>query len=373
MMPLSDMLQQGGTASLLFIPTAVVIGALHGLEPGHSKTMMAAFIVAVRGTVSQAVLLGLAATLSHTAVVWIVALGGMYFFAGVDAEATEPYFQVASAALIIAIALWMLFRTWREQQEVQADKRASDKASAARPAMRQVDTGHGCVGLELVRDGGTGAARWHLTPLTGHRWTADEVTVAATDGDGRRKTFKLADRDGRLESIDAVPKPHIFIATLTFDHDDHEHDFDVAFTGEEQAAMDAAGAEPMDAHSRAHASEIKQRFDGRSVTTGQIVMFGLTGGLIPCPAAITVLLLCIQVKQIAMGSLLVLSFSVGLALTMVAAGVAAALSVKHLSKRFIGFGAIAARAPYLSSVVIIAMGLYLGYEGLLALSAAGAI
>ncbi len=373
MTPLSDMLQQGGAASLLFIPTAIVLGALHGLEPGHSKTMMAAFIVAVRGTVRQAVLLGLAATLSHTAVVWAVALGGMYFFSGLDAEATEPYFQVASAVLIIAIATWMVWRTWREQQSMKADKLASDQAVAARPNMRQVDTGHGHVGLELVRDNGTGAARWHLRTLTGHEWRAQDVSIAATYPDGRRKKFAMVQAGGQLESADAVPEPHVFTATMTFDHDDHEHDYDVEFTDTDQAAMNAAGAEPMDAHSRSHANEIKKRFDGRSVTTGQIIMFGLTGGLVPCPAAITVLLLCLQVKQVLMGSVLVLAFSVGLALTMVAAGVAAAISVKHLSKRFSGFGAIAARAPYFSSAVIIVMGLYLGFEGLRALSVTGAI
>ena len=64
----SQLLQSGN--AWVFIPSAILLGALHGLEPGHSKTMMAAFIVAVRGTVGQAVLLGLAATLSHTAVVW---------------------------------------------------------------------------------------------------------------------------------------------------------------------------------------------------------------------------------------------------------------------------------------------------------------
>ena len=40
----------------LFIPSAVLLGALHGLEPGHSKTMMAAFIISIRGTVRQAAL-----------------------------------------------------------------------------------------------------------------------------------------------------------------------------------------------------------------------------------------------------------------------------------------------------------------------------
>jgi len=71
----ADMLQQGSSAVWWFIPSAIALGALHGLEPGHSKTMMAAFIIAVRGTVGQAVLLGLAATLSHTAIVWAVAMG----------------------------------------------------------------------------------------------------------------------------------------------------------------------------------------------------------------------------------------------------------------------------------------------------------
>lgn len=371
----AEVLQQGGLASLLFIPTAVILGALHGLEPGHSKTMMAAFIIAVRGTISQAILLGLAATVSHTAIVWIVALAGMYFYSDVNAEATEPYFQVASAVLIIAIAVWMLVRTWREQQELKAAKAISERAVAERPNMRRVDTGHGHVGLELRRDDGTGAARWHLSTLTGHAWGAGDVTIATTAQDGRRRVYALHERDGRLQSVDIVPEPHVFTATMTFNHDDHEHDFDVEFTAEERAVMEAAGAEPMDAHSRAHASEIKKRFTNQSVTTGQIIMFGLTGGLIPCPAAITVLLLCLQVKQFVLGCILVLAFSIGLALTMVAAGVAAAIGVRHLSTRFTGFGggAIAARAPYFASAVIIIMGLYLGYEGLHALSAAGAI
>ncbi len=76
----TQMLQQGNSSVWWFIPSAIALGALHGLEPGHSKTMMAAFIIAVRGTVGQAVLLGLAATLSHTAIVWGIALGGLYLW-----------------------------------------------------------------------------------------------------------------------------------------------------------------------------------------------------------------------------------------------------------------------------------------------------
>ena len=39
-------LLQGGN-TWLFVPSAILLGALHGLEPGDSKTMMAAFIVAI--------------------------------------------------------------------------------------------------------------------------------------------------------------------------------------------------------------------------------------------------------------------------------------------------------------------------------------
>ena len=80
--------------------------------------------------------------------------------------------------------------------------------------------------------------------------------------------------------------------------------------------------------------------------------------------SITVLLLCLQLEQFALGMTLVLCFSIGLALTMVAAGSVAALSVRHVSRRWSGFGMFARRAPYLSSIVIISVGLYLGYQGL---------
>ena len=119
MTPFVTLLQQGN--SWLFLPSAVLLGALHGLEPGHSKTMMAAFIVAIRGTLAQAVLLALSATVSHTAIVWMVALAGLYFGRSWNTAATEPYLQVVSAVLIIAVAAWMLWRTRQIGREREAD------------------------------------------------------------------------------------------------------------------------------------------------------------------------------------------------------------------------------------------------------------
>jgi len=76
------------------------------------------------------------------------------------------------------------------------------------------------------------------------------------------------------------------------------------------------------------------------------------------------LLLCLQLKKIALGATLVLCFSIGLALTMVASGVLAALSVKHVSRRWSGFGEFARKAPYFSGVLILLVGAYIGWQGL---------
>jgi nickel/cobalt exporter len=302
---LTDIFQQGATAAWLYLPTAVLLGALHGLEPGHSKTMMAAFIIAVRGTVMQAVLLGLCATFSHTLIVWVVALGGMYLWQGVDAESFEPYLQVASAVLIIGIALWMLWRTRRER---------------------------------------------HVAHSHDHDHHHDHGHAHEHEHDGHSHDRHHAH--------------------------DHEHDY-VHVHGHdhshgERRGLDLPFDEPLDAHALAHAKDIERRFANRQVTTGQIVMFGLTGGLVPCGAAVTVLLLCLQTGRFLLGVALVLCFSIGLALTLVAVGAAAAFGAQHAAKRLPWFGALATTAPYLSSVLILVLGLYVGYEGVAALAARAA-
>ena len=261
----AQMLQQSNGNAWWFLPSAIALGALHGLEPGHSKAMMAAFIIAVRGTVGQAVLLGLSATLSHTAVVWAVAMGGLYFGDQWDLAQSGSWLHLISAVLIAATALWMAQRTWR----------------LAHPHHHH----------------------HHHHHHHGH------------------------DHDHHH-------------------HHHHHHDDDA----------------PMDDHARAHAQEIRERFHDGQASTGQIVVFGLTGGLIPCPASITVLLLCLQLKQVALGATLVMGFSVGLALTMVASGVLAAWSVRQVQARWSGWGHWAGRAPYLSSALMLVLAASMAWD-----------
>ncbi|MBP2847455.1 nickel/cobalt efflux protein RcnA [Dickeya oryzae] len=291
----SLLLQQGVTNAWLFIPGAVLLGALHGLEPGHSKTMMAAFIVAIRGTVKQAVMLGIAATLSHTVVVWLIALGGMYLSQQFTADSAEPWLQFVSGVIILGTASWMFWRTWRDERAWKHHQHHHDYTHHDHHHDHDEHAHH---------------HHHHSHPHHSHHGVAQAVTES-----------------------------------------DHSHD-PLQEQGEYQ-----------DAHERAHANEIRQRFANREATNGQILLFGLTGGLIPCPAAITVLLLCIQVKAFTLGAALVVCFSIGLALTLVAVGVGAALSVQHASRRWPGFAALARRAPYFSSLLIAVVGGYMLLHG----------
>ena len=243
----SDYLAQGN--AWLFIPTALVLGALHGMEPGHSKTMMAAFIISIRGTVRQAALLGIAATISHTAIIWVLAFIGLHYAERFSVESVAPWLHLATGVVVMGMAAWMFGRLRREQ------------ADATPP---------------------------------------QEPAHSHSHGPG----------------------------------DEHHYD-----------------DEP-DAHAREHAAELQRRFANREVTTGQIVLFGLTGGLLPCPSAFAVLLVCLQLKQFTLGFAVVLAFSLGLAFTLVSVGTLAALSVQHAARRLQWLGPLTRKLPYASSLVL---------------------
>jgi nickel/cobalt transporter (NicO) family protein len=258
-------IQSGVSNPWLMLPTAVALGALHALEPGHSKSMMMAFIVTVRGTPRQAVLLGLAATVGHTVVVWALALLAWRLGDAGLIERAEPWLLLLGGTLIVVMALRMLSR------------------------------------------GGFGG------PAHGHHGHSHD---------------------------------HVHNHTHA-----HHHD------------------EPLDAHAAAHEAEIRQRFAGRSsVTNGEVAWFGFTGGLLPCPAAFAVLLACLHLKAYALGTVMVAAFSLGLACTLVAVGLAASLGMDALRSRSGAFDRVAKLAPVVSAWIILGIGLLVMVAGIKALS-----
>lgn len=250
---IESVIQSGAGNAWLLLPTAVLLGALHALEPGHSKSLMTAFIVAIHGTARQAVLLAFAATVGHTIVVWALALLAWRLGDSGLLETAEPWLLLAGGFLLIALAI----RIW-------------------------------------MRGGGN--------------------------------------------------EPNDY--SHSHDQGDHDHSHGVT--------LDDAGG---DAHARAHEAEIKKRYSsGGPVSNGEVAWFGFTGGLLPCPAAFAVLLACLHQKAYALGLVMVAAFSLGLALTLVAVGVAAAWGAEAIRSRVSSFDALTKWAPYVSAAVVFMIG-----------------
>jgi nickel/cobalt exporter len=360
-------LQTGSMSLWLFIPSAILLGGLHGLEPGHSKTMMAAFIIAIRGTILQAVLLGLSAAFSHSLVIWALAALALHFGNQWNAENVEPYLQLGSAVCILGLALWMFLRTRRELAEAHAHHDAHSHAHAHEGHGHHhhdecllVPTGHGTAQLSIYEKDSPPVFR---IVFFGEQPGPGEFALETVRGDASRQIFTFAAKSDYFESTTEIPEPHDFDALLTFSHHGHDHTASIEFREGEAPRIEGDDGEYQDAHERAHAIEIAQRFAGRTVTTPQIVLFGITGGLMPCPAAFSVLLICLQLKKIALGFTLVAAFSAGLALTMVATGALAAWSVHHAQRKFRGFGDVMRRAPYVSCMVLVLIAFYMAWHG----------
>lgn len=278
MPPIAELIQQGATNLWVFIPTAILLGALHGLEPGHSKTMMASFIIAVKGSVAQAALLGLCAALSHSLIVWVLAAMALEFGNELIAEQAEPYLMLVSAVVVLGVSIWMFMRTRHDELSAKAHHHP--------------------------HQGGHGHDHGHH-----HRPHVENHHL------GHNDTYQ----------------------------DDHE---------------------------RAHAEDIKRRFEGQKVTTGQIAMFGLTGGLMPCPASVTILMICLHLKRFSLGAVMVASFSLGLAISLVSVGVIAAWGAQKVGKRFDKgrLGDLARQMPYFSSGLMALVATLMGIQAIIQLA-----
>jgi nickel/cobalt exporter len=369
---IAQLLQSGGNG-WIYLPIAVLLGALHGLEPGHSKTMMAAYIVAIRGTIGQAILLGVCAALSHSLIVWIVAMLGLSFGREILNSHFEAWLLIGSGVIIIGIAAWMFWRTgqsivwFRLHHHGPHHHHGHDHHH---DEVRTIDTGHGIVELSIFEEGVP--PRWRLRTISGNAWKAEDVLVETDRGDGTGERFRFVERDGYLESSGEIPEPHEFTARVRLAHGDHAHTYTVTFAEHDHGHHHHDHAEhDEDAHEREHAEQIARQLvaNNGQVTTWQIALFGITGGLIPCPASITVLLICLQLGQFTLGAATVAAFSLGLAITMVSIGVAAAWGVQHASKRINLSDRLLRRLPLASAGLVGILGAIMLVQGFVDLAA----
>lgn len=102
------------------------------------------------------------------------------------------------------------------------------------------------------------------------------------------------------------------------------------------------------AHHHDHGPEVGSGFRG-------LLAVGISGGALPCPSALVVLLAAISLHRVAFGLVLIVAFSLGLALTITGIGLVAVLARSAFARR--SFNGLALRLlPAVSAFVIVVAG-----------------
>ena len=214
---------------------AAGLGALHALEPGHGKTIVAAYLVGSKGTAYHAFLLGLIVTVSHTASVFALGAVTLYASQYIVPEQLYPWLGAISGLLIAALGSYLFLQRY--------------------------------AGHEVGHSHGPGGHHHH----DGH---------GHTHADGQVHTH-----DGHEHSDDA--------------HNEHDH----------------------------HQHEIQG-----DVSYRQLLALGITGGIVPCPAALVVLLSAVALNRIGFGLFLIVAFSLGLAAVLIAVGMLMVYARRFMTK-----------------------------------------
>jgi nickel/cobalt exporter len=110
------------------------------------------------------------------------------------------------------------------------------------------------------------------------------------------------------------------------------------------------------AHARARDHDHQHHAAPAELGWRSLVGVGVSGGLLPCPSALVVLLAAISLHRVAFGLLLIVAFSAGLALSITGVGLLAVLAKRAFSR--VSFeGRLVALLPAVSALVILAAGL----------------
>jgi ABC-type nickel/cobalt efflux system permease component RcnA len=251
---------------------AIGLGALHALEPGHGKTLLAISLVGARATVPQAAILAAALTIAHTAGVLLFGVVVLSLTRYVVPETLYPWIAVLSGAFVAVLGARALAKTI-VQRRVQV---------------------------------------------------ASAPTGPKTDAELARAALRAHD--------------HAHAQGLAHDHGDLDDD----------------------AHARAHAipGSAPLRFRDALIAAA-------SGNVAPCPAALVVLLAAIATHRIGYGLVLIVAFSIGLALTLTILGVAVVRGAGWLMRRP-HFDRVAAYAPLVTATAISVIGAWMLGEGIAA-------
>lgn len=108
---------------------------------------------------------------------------------------------------------------------------------------------------------------------------------------------------------------------------------------------------------RYHGAEAPHAHPGPETGAGlwRVVVLGISGGIVPCPSALVVLLAAISLGRVAFGISLIVAFSLGLAVVLVALGLLV-VKARPLLARWEARGASWRWLPVASALVIVLLG-----------------
>jgi nickel/cobalt exporter len=296
------------TSLFMLYSGAVVLGAFHAFEPGHGKTLIAAYMVGTKGRAWDGVLLGTIVTITHTFSVILLGLVAMVLSKTYSDEVLHDWLGLVSAGLILIVGIWML-------------------------RQRLSGSGHGHVHL-------FGGHHHHEQP---HPHSHEHHHPHT-----HNHAHEEADSHGHLHEQPHSPEhshehhhPHVH---------PHEHD---GYHDHLHEPHQHAVAHQHDAH---HASPGKAAAKS-GASKLELLLLGMSGGLIPCPAAIATLLAAIAAGKIAQGLSVTLFFSLGLGGVMITIGVLLSQS-RRLTGKISENLDFARKMGIASAVLIIALGSY---------------
>ena len=145
------------------------------------------------------------------------------------------------------------------------------------------------------------------------------------------------------------------------DHEhDHNHGHDHDHPQDHHLLHDPA---PECGRPHPHPSSLTHCHDGithahalprSQVTLLSLVALGVTGGIVPCPDALAVLLIAVSLNRILFGLSVILSFSLGLAAVLIAIGIVM-VQARPLLDRFTGQGRFASLGLPLASATLVTL------------------
>ncbi len=239
---------------------AVVLGGFHAMAPGHGKTIMAAYAVSRRGGKGDIMSIGATVALTHT--VGIMVLGALVSATSVvSPDRTLRWASVLSGVLVIG------------------------------------------VGVTLVR--GRVRAALH--------------TRRANKADHQRTDHQHTDHQHDHDHPNDHDHPHDHDRPHQHEHPhqhDHPHEDGVVTKGH---PTDERFIVTSHAHGGWQHDHVLPA-PGALVRRRELIAMGLAGGMVPSPSALVVLLAAIALGRVPFGLGLVFAYGVGLAGTLIAAG-----------------------------------------------------